>query len=488
MAKRTAIIDIGSNSARMVVYEKTSRFGFHLLKEIKSRVRVGEGAYEKGGYLQEIPMQRTHQTLQEFVQIAKNLKCRKTLCVATSALRDAPNAKDFIGKIKKTLNLHVKVISGKEEAYYGAIASLNLLAPFDEATAIDIGGGSTELAKIKDGKVVDTISLNIGTVRLKELFYDNKKSYDELFEYIEKEISQIPKHFKSGVFFGIGGTIRALCTSIMDKEDYPLQTVHGFECELGEYAEYIQGISKASVLKLKKYSFKKDRYDTIREGCAIFYALIKFLNGNKLVACGAGVREGVYLCDILRANHYKFPENFKLSVRSLTDRFVNNQKNNLYVAKKSIEIFDVLKPLHLIDDRYKQELYIAAKLYNVGQVLSYYQYHTHGYHFILNNLNFGFTHKQKILIALLIKYSSKKLPKSNDIKALETILPDLHVIRWLSFILSFAKSLNIALNQSKCSLTYNNQTLHVSSQEDMKLSKEVAKKLSKPASFAIIFD
>ncbi len=488
MAKITAIIDIGSNSARMVIYEKTSRFGFHLLKEIKSRIRVGEGAYERGGFLQEVPMQRTYDALAEFMQIAKNLKCKKILCVATSALRDAPNAKEFTNKIKKNLNLHVKIINGKQEAYYGGIASLNLLAPVNEAVCVDIGGGSTEIAKIENGKVIDTISLNIGTVRLKELFYDNKKSSQELFEFLHQEISKIPLHFSSQIVFGIGGTLRALGTSIMERQEYPFQTIHGFEYEFEKFEKYIEEISKSSILKLKKYSIKKDRYDTMREGCAIFYALAQYLHVNKVVTCGAGVREGVYLCDILRSQSHKFPANFNPSVKSLMDRFVGNPKNNLFVSRNSLELFDALKPLHGIDDSYKYELSIAAKLYNVGQSLSYYQYHTHGYHFILNNLNFGFTHSQKMLIALLVKYNSKKLPKLSEVMLMDEILPDLHVINWLSFIISFSKSLNTNLNRDKYSFYYLNQTLHVKTKGNTKLAKEAIKKLVKPISFAIIFD
>ncbi|PID48161.1 MAG: guanosine polyphosphate pyrophosphohydrolase [Proteobacteria bacterium] len=487
MAKRTSIIDIGSNSARMAVFEKTSRFGFHLIKEIKSRVRIGEGAYEKGGFLQEVPMQRAYDALREFMQISQSLKCRKNLCVATSALRDAPNAREFINKIKKDLNLHIKIIDGKEEAYFGGVASLNLLAPIHEATTIDIGGGSTELAKIKDGRVVDAISLDIGTVRLKELFYDNKKSQDELFVYLKDVASKITKSFFSKTIFGIGGTLRALSSSIMEKEDYPLQTVHGFKYEFGEYEDYIKEILNSSVLGLKKYPIKKDRFDTIREGCAIFYTIAKQMEVKNVVTNGAGVREGVYLCDLLRGQNHRFPKNFNPSLKSLLDRFATNLKDNLYVSKKALELFDVLKPLHNIDDKYRYELSIAGKLYNVGQSLSFYQYHSHGYHFILNNLNFGFTHNQKILIALLIKYHAKKLPKSRDLAQMERILPDVDVVNWLSFILSFAKSLDLNLSQPRCSFFYSKNTLQVRSENNFKLTKEAVKKLVKPASFAIVF-
>lgn len=487
MAKRTAIIDIGSNSARMVVYEKTSRYGFHLLKEIKSRVRVGEGAYEKNGMLQDIPMQRTFLTLQSFVQIAKSLRCKKSICVATSALRDAPNASSLTSRIKKELGLHVSIIDGGKEAYYGGIAALNLLAPTQEATSIDIGGGSTELAKIENGKVVDTLSLNIGTVRLKELFFDTKKPSQELFAFIETIFKQIPSHFKAKNIFGIGGTIRALSTSIMAKESYPLKTVHGFHYNYEEHEEYITNIATSSILKLKQHSFKKDRYDTIREGCSIFHALIKKLNANNVITCGVGVREGVYLCDLLRSNKDVFPANFNPSVKSLLDRFALNPKDNNYVANSALKIFDVLKPLHQIDKSYKYELQIASKLYNIGASLSFYQSHLHGFYFILNGLNFGFTHEQKILIALLTKYHTRKLPKVDELENYERLLPDMNIVNWLSFILSFAKSLNTELGREKCTFKYENNTLHVNSKYHMKLAKEATRKIVKPASFAIIF-
>lgn len=487
MAKRTAVIDIGSNSARMAVFEKTSRFGFHLIKEIKSRVRVGEGAYERGGQLQSIPMDRTFDTLKEFKDIASNLKCKKLLCVATSALRDAPNRSVLTKKIKQQLDINVKIIDGKKEAYFGGVATLNLLPKSEEATTIDIGGGSTELAKIQNGKIIDTISLNIGTVRLKELFFDKKVPTFEALEFVNQEISKIPKHFSSDTIFGIGGTIRALSSSIMDKNSYPIDTVHGFTYKVDDERGYLHGLMNSGVLKLKSYSFKKDRYDTIREGCVIFYALLNLLNAKKVTTSGAGVREGVYLCDLLRGQNHKFPENFNPSVRSLTDRFILSPKDNNYVARKALKIFDALRPLHGLDD-FQHELTIAAKLHNVGQALSFYQYHSHGYHFILNNLNFGFTHEEKMLIALLIKYNSKKLPKHQDINNFQAVLPCGDTINWLSFMLSFANKLNIDLNQSKCEFEYKNNTLHVKSESKMTLAKEEIRKLVKPASFAIIFD
>ena len=181
MAKRTAIIDIGSNSARLVIFEKTSRYGFHLICEQKSKVRIGEGAYEKDGYLQPIGIKRAFLTLKSFIHTIDKYQAHKTLCVATSAIRDAPNGKTFTEWIKKELGLSIKIIDGKQEAIYGAIAASNLL-PIHNAISIDIGGGSSDIALIKNGKIIDSYSLNIGTVRIKELFFDKALSSMKIHE------------------------------------------------------------------------------------------------------------------------------------------------------------------------------------------------------------------------------------------------------------------------------------------------------------------
>jgi len=488
MAKRTAVIDIGSNSARMVVFEKSSSYAFHLVKEIKSRIRIGEGAYENGGVLQEYPIQRAFDALEDFCYIIKSLKCRKTFCVATSALRDAPNAKDFIKKIKKELNLNIKIIDGKKEAYYGALASLNLLKPIQNATTIDIGGGSTELAYIENGKIIDTMSIDIGTVRLKELFFDKANELDKANKFIQKKLEALPEHFKSKTIIGIGGTIRSFSDIVMGAMHYPLKTLHGFEYPIEEYQYLLDQIITSNTNELKNFGIKKDRYDTIREGCTIFNALIHKLEVEHIITNGAGVREGVYLQDLLRSSNQRFPKNFNVSVKSLSDRFMKDTKESLYVSKTALKLFDALEYIHQINPDYKEELKIAAKLYNIGRSLSFYQEHLHSFYFIINNLNYGFSHKQRILIAILVKYHTKKLPSFEDIKAYESLLPKVEIVNWLSFIISLAKCLNSNFSNANLKFNYENHTLTIKSPQKLFLAKECIKKLVKPASFAIIID
>lgn len=487
MAKITAVIDIGSNSARMAIFQRTSRFGFHLVEEIKSRVRISEESYESGGILQGAPMDRAIKALKEFMAIARLRGARKIFCVATSALRDAPNAGEFLARARAEAGVSIKVIEGEKEAFYGAIATLNLL-PYREGITIDIGGGSTECAVIKGGKIKELISLDIGTIRLKELFFDKKGSLKEAVAFVKKELEKIPENFRSERVFGIGGTIRALSKAIMKSTNYPIDTIHGFEYPTLSHLETFTKIYSSEVLKLKQFGIKEDRFDTIRGGALIFTALLKLFGAKEVVTSGVGVREGVFLSDLLRGHNFIFPVNFNPSVRSLIDRFCLNENRGKRIKKNALELFDALLERHRIDEGYKYHLGIAARLADIGTALSYYDHHHHGSYFLLHSLTYGFSHKDRAIIALLVEYHNKKIPKDSAIAHVQTLMPSLLTLQWLSFILGLAECLSLGNDAEGFAFGYKNGVLTVSSPHDLYLAKEEAKKLAKPAPIAVIFE
>lgn len=483
MAKKTAVIDLGSNSMRMAIFARTSRYGFYILNESKVRARLGENAYENGGYIQPNAMQKVLNGFDYFKKIAKEYGCNKFYCVGTSALRDAPNANEFISIVKRKFGLNLKCIDGKTEARLGGIASSNLLHDITEATTIDIGGGSTELALIQNSKVVDTISLNLGTVRLKELFFD-KKDLDGAKKFIDTLLSQIPPNFKNQNLIAIGGSLRAVSNSIMQKKNYPLKIVHNFLYDFDEYKDYISDICNSHVTELKNYAIKQERLDTIREGVMIFLKIANYLEVKNICTSGVGVREGIFLNSIL-GKFSKFPANFNPSLKSLQDRFLHT--NNSTICKYCKEIFIALKPIHKIDDKYLFELITAAKIHNIGEYLGFYSQHLHSSYFVLNSLNYGYTHAQKSLISLIIKNHGKKEIDKNELLLFGDLLPDSKTILWLSFILAFAKIL-APFVKKQLVFTLSNQTLHIENLDNINIQKEQIKKLPKPATFAISFD
>jgi len=481
MAKVTTVIDIGSNSMRMVVMEKSSRFSFHLVNETKARVKISEGSYENGGNLQEVPMQRAYNALKSFLSISKSLKSRKIFCVATSAMRDAPNSKIFVNKVKHELGLDIKVIEGAKEAYYGGVAALNLIDCNDFVT-VDIGGGSTEFAIVKNRNIEHVISLDIGTVRLSELFF-NKNDITGAQKYILNKLEELKAcgYEIPSTVIGIGGSIRALSKVVMKKSSYPLDVIHGFTYNVAINNYIFDSILNAkNTNTLKIIGVKKERFDTIKEGTFIFSTILNELNTQQVITSGAGVREGVYLTDLLRNSNCKFPSNFNVSVRSLLDRFEVDGKISSYNGSNASKIFDALKPLHDLDDKYRTLLVIASKLHSIGNSLNYYKGNDNTADFILNGLNYDISHSSRIIVAHIIKFSKKSLPLQADIHKYELLLPSLEVMQWLSFMISLNLLINQDLSSPKVEYKLKNSKLHIEMQEDIYLVKSELDRLQMP--------
>jgi len=484
MAKITTIIDIGSNSMRMVVFAKTSRYAFHLINETKSKVKISQDAYLNNGELQNEPMNRAFNALKSFLNIASNLKSRKILCVATSALRDAPNKNTFLNKVKKELKLNIKVIDGSKEAYLGGVAASNLLFCKDDFFTIDIGGGSTEFSLNKDNNIKQTVSLKIGTVRIQELFLNDGK-INEAKQYIIKQLDMLGDEFKDiSTCIGLGGSIRALSRAIIKNTDYPFDALHGFTYEVEQNIALFNSIINTTNSKeLKTLGIRKDRYDTIISGTLIFTTILEYLSIKKVVTSGVGVREGLYLTDILRTSNHKFPSNFNISVKSLLDRFTSCDKQTAYLGNNISKIFDILQPLHNLDVKYKSHLIIAAKLQQIGISLNYYKNTSHSANYILNGLSYGFSHKSRILIASIIKHSKNSLPSYNDLEKYDTLLPNILIVQWLSFMHSLNKTLNLEFTRESFDYTIEHNKLIIKSKNDLYLVKQDLNKLKKPIEF-----
>ncbi len=478
MAKRVTVIDIGSNSARMLIFEKTSRFAYHILHEAKSKVRISEDAYKNNGNLQEVPMQRTFNALENFLTISNSLKSKKVLCVATSALRDAPNKKEFLQKVSKNLKLNIKIIDGEREAYLGAIACANLLPKQDNALSIDIGGGSTEFSIINDKNVKNTISLELGTVRLKELFFDKNK-INEATIYIDTKLKVLDV-LDINTLVGIGGTFRAISSAIMKKNNYPLEKLHALEHTAIEFNDFLDKLLNADENELLALGIKKDRYDIIKPGSLILSRVLNKISSIKnLITSGVGVREGVYLSDLLRHSKDKLPTNYNVSVRYLIDNHIqdNNLSNQLNTLSKII--FDLTHEYLTIDKNYRYELSTAAKLYPAGSSIHYYSKNKHSYYLIQSALEYGFNHKQIQLISTLTRYAKKKFPSTSHYQKYKELLPDRDILDKLSYLIS----LTLALLSHKprnmdFNLNFKNGILYISSKKNLYLSKDAVSKLS----------
>ena len=487
MPKRIAVIDIGSNSARLVIYQRTSRYGFHLIVQQKSRVRIGEGAYERGGELQEVGLRRAFGALQSFRHTLQEYKVHKVHCVATSALRDAPNRSDFITKVRQKLDLNIKVIDGEKEAFFGAVAVVNLL-PVENGITVDIGGGSADLALLQNGRIIATHSLKLGTVRLKELFSDRNRNLEAAKSFIRRELEKLPEIFRNRTAVGIGGTARALSRGIILKNGYPFEKIHAFEYSVKKERAYLEAVAAAKREELPALFIKKNRHDTIREGALIFLEILETIKAQTVLSSGVGVREGVFLHDLLRNDRLHFPPGINPSLRSIKDRFDLLKLPEGNKQKIGRQLFETLREEFDGSKHHALMLHHALSLSNIGKMLTIYKEHQHAFYIASQELNYGFTHREMLTIALLLRSKGDALYYRPLYRQYKKLLPPKKKIKWLAFIYTLTLILHENSSAAEIRFSWDKKTLRILSDRPLYLAHEEIAGLEKPAQFTLWLD
>lgn len=285
-----AVVDIGSNSVRLVVYDGLRRSPSPIFNE-KVLCGLGKGVAITGR-LNDTAITRALLALKRFRALVQQIGVKQVFAVATAAAREAKNGEEFIDKAEKALGAGIRVLTGKEEARF---AALGVLAGTPEADGIagDLGGGSLELIDIKDGKLLDGVTLPIGPLRLIDLSGGNiARAQDIVDEYLSK--TPVLKKLKGRTFYAVGGAWRNLARVHMAQIDYPLHVLHHYSMDRKQaqsISELMAHLTAASLKDVKDMS--KARIDTLPYGAMILDRLMHFGQAKDVVISVYGVREGL---------------------------------------------------------------------------------------------------------------------------------------------------------------------------------------------------
>ena len=220
-----AVVDIGSNSVRLVVYDGVRRSPTPIFNE-KVLCGLGKGVAITG-QLNEAAITRALSALRRFRALVKQIGVHQVFAVATAAAREAENGEDFIEQAEKALGAGIRVLSGKEEARFAALGVLSG-TPEADGVAGDLGGGSLELINIKNGKLNDGVTLPIGPLRLIDLSGGSMERAQLIVdEYLHK--TDLVDKLNGRTFYAVGGAWRNLARIHMAQTDYPLHVLHHYQ-------------------------------------------------------------------------------------------------------------------------------------------------------------------------------------------------------------------------------------------------------------------
>jgi exopolyphosphatase/guanosine-5'-triphosphate,3'-diphosphate pyrophosphatase len=425
LKSRVAIIDLGSNSARLMVADYQPGYAYRIADEISRRVRLSEGM-AAGGALQEAPRARAIQTVRMFKAFCDAHHITRIVPVATAAVRDAANRAEFLKELYECTGVRFKVLSGEDEAYYGALGVVNGLG-LEDGRVMDLGGGSAEVSLVRRGQFQRGETTPLGAVRLTEMFFDGAgrpKAGDisRLVQYASDIFEAIGWMGLSDdeQFVGLGGTVR--CLARMDRlaRGYRLGLVNGYELRRNNLDRLIERLAErtASERARQMPGLPADRADIILAGALVVREAMRCAGAHSLVVCGHGLREGLFFKEFLKPADPPVIKDLRaFSVYNLGRLYGYEPVHAAHAAKLALSLFDQLARRHGFGQQERDCLWAAAQLHDIGTVVDYYDHHRHTYYIILNAGLGGYSHWETELIGLLCLYHRKGTPTDEDLGA-----------------------------------------------------------------------
>jgi exopolyphosphatase / guanosine-5'-triphosphate,3'-diphosphate pyrophosphatase len=457
--QRTAVIDMGSNSFRLVVFQHEPGSWWSLTDEIREPVRVSAGMGDEN-VLQPEPIARAVATAAVFSSFLRASGVERVDAVATSAIRDARNRDDLLAAIRAATGLGVRVISGAEEAWYGYLAIVNSTTLAD-GFGIDVGGGSVQVTRIADRRLVEAESVRLGAVRMSEAFLPGDRVKPKQLRALRDHVARTLAEFEwwhageSDRLAAIGGTVRNLASAVQKRMDLPDVDEQGFVLTRDALEELIELLAERPASERGAIpGIKPDRGDVILGGALVVAAAMEHGGFAELEVAEAGLREGVFFEHLLGDRAPPLLDDVRRSsVENLAQRFRTDPPHVEHVARLSLGMFDVLQEagLHDLGAGDRDLLWAAGMLHDVGMTVDYDDHHRHSHYLILHAGLPGYSPRELELIALIARYHRKGMPDAGELGALRRA-DDPERLRLLSSLVRLAEQLERSRDQTVASV------------------------------------
>ncbi|MEB7807335.1 exopolyphosphatase [Mammaliicoccus fleurettii] len=451
--KRIGLIDIGSNTIRLVIFEYSVETGLNELQNIKTPARLSQFLDEDKN-MNEEGINVLVETLNSFKKVAKKFHVEELVPAATAAVRQSKNVDQIIESVKSKTNLDIEIIPEQDEAFYGFYAATHTLN-IENGITVDIGGGSTEVTYFENKKLKEAISFPFGVVTLEKMFFVDKDHNDK--NAIKKCGKFVKEQFESEKWIkdkkvpiiGIGGSARNNARIHQSLNNYPIAGVHGYDMTKKDLEEVYDELKKSDKSDLKDLDgLSRDRTDIIIPSSIVFNTLYDITDATRFTFSRKGLREGLVMTRLKE----DFPKSFnKDNVTTDALRYLANEYNiNPSNGKQRMRLAEDLlnKVIEITDFEVSNEdrklLKEAAYLYYLGAFIDADSSSQHTYYIIANSSINGFSHRDRVKLALLASFKNKSLLKFYVKETSWFKDNEIELIQKLGGIIKFANALNVS--------------------------------------------
>lgn len=390
------VIDIGSNSVRFVVYDGLKRVPRQLFNE-KTSCGLGHGVAETGK-LDKDAKEKTRRCMRRYMHLARTIGLKSLYAVATAALRDASDGREFVRELEKENKLKIDIISGEREAYLaaqGIIASMHQ----PDGVAADLGGGSLELVELADTAITHQKTMPLGTLRILD---ECGSDPDKMRAHVRKVLAQtgwFRKHYKR--FYAIGGGFRSIARVYMKMQHYPLSLVHHYEVrtdDLFPFLSHLLTLKDKELMAMKGLSSR--RLEGFIPAVIVLEEILRATGARSVVFSNAGIREGL-LYDLLPPDEH--------DTDALTASLSNLNERDVQDSAYTRALFRWQQPLFELESSALRRLRRAAcQLNEIALPVSPEFRGLWAFEHLLQSSLYGVSHRERVLLALAMYYRYRK--------------------------------------------------------------------------------
>ncbi|HZU40528.1 MAG TPA: Ppx/GppA phosphatase family protein [Solirubrobacteraceae bacterium] len=428
-SRTVAVVDLGSNSWRLVVYTFVPGRWWKRTDELYEIVRIAAHVDERGR-LSEPAIARGLETLGVFGRFcaAAGLAPGSVHAVATSAIREAPNRDAFLaGAARATDRFAVEVVPAREEARLGYVAAANTTTLRDGAV-LEIGGGSLQLIEVRDRRAGALESFELGAVVLTERFLADGgpatgPALDTLRAHVRSHVVKLSWLHEAGrQLVGIGGAVRTLAAAAQRASGQPDIGIQGFTITREALSELVSELAALpAAARASVPGIKPARADIILAAAVTIETVLEAGGFDGLEVTEAGLREGLFIDRELLAGREPLLDDVRAcAVCNLAVQYESDLPHAEHVATLSLELFDSLAAEGVFAPAggERELLWAAAMLHDVGMTISYDDHHKHSRYLIVSAELPGFDPRERALIAQISRYHRKGMPKLGELSRL----------------------------------------------------------------------
>ena len=481
---RYAAIDIGSNSIRMEAAEVLPGQPARILASDREVTRLGESVFRSGA-VSEDALRNACSVLARMAALYRRLDVVAVRAVATSAIRDTRNQRDFLTRASEAVGAPVEIISGREEARLIHLGVVSLWPQTGKRTLmIDIGGGSAEIIASEDGVLREAFSKPLGAVRLKESFLEEDPpsalQLHMMHEFIQEKLTGVVRRLSQSKWertIATSATASAVASAVARVPRSEREGIDRLRVPTAQVRKLYARLAPLALTGRRKVTgIGPRRAEIIVPGVAVLLDFLQALKQPAMYYSRAGVRDGI-IADLAARNVgaelAHLARDQRREVEDMCRRYGVSLEHARKVAHIAGLLFGALAPLHQLPAAEGKLLEAAAYLLDVGHFISGVSHHKHSYYVVVNSDMPGFTDRERLLIASLCRYHRKALPSPVH-SAYQTLTPgERRVLMLLMPILRLADNLDRSHEQSidnvECQLQNGEVALRVHSHGDIDL-------------------